>query len=87
MKLRAMADLSMCDNYISNLNIVKSKLKLKNPNKEDIIMSFVDKQLEARQKDKEMFTHRIKLGDAMLPILNDYEYGFMAIINSMTPEV
>lgn len=82
-KNKANADLMMCDVYIANLEIVKSKLKLKNPNEENILLAFLEKQLEARYKDKEIFSHRIKLSDEIMSILDNYEYGFLEIINAM----
>lgn len=87
-KNKANADTMMCDIYIGNLQIVKSKLKLKNQNEENILLTFIEKQLEARMKDKEIFAHRIKLADEMISILDNYEYGFLELVNTVseTPE-
>lgn len=70
------------DTYIANLEIVKSKLKIKNSGEENILMSFIDKQLELRYTDRKLFQHRIKLADEMFSILDNYTYGFLEIINS-----
>lgn len=82
-KNKANADTMMCDIYIGNLQIVKSKLKIKNQNEENIILTFIEKQLEVRLKDKEIFAHRIKLAEEMLVILDNYEYGFLELVNEV----
>jgi len=82
-KNKANADTMMCDIYIGNLQIVKSKLKIKNQNEENIILTFIEKQLEVRLKDKEIFAHRIKLAEEMLGILDNYEYGFLELVNEV----
>lgn len=76
----------MCDIYIGNLEIVKSKLKLKNPNKEDIVMSFIDKQLENRYQDKKIFAHRLELLTETQSILDDYQYGFLELMAEVSME-
>jgi curved DNA-binding protein CbpA len=80
-KSKVQADDMMCDIYIHNITIVKEKLRLKNPNKEDIVMSFIDKQLETRKQDKIMFARRIELAAEMLLILADYQYGFLELVS------
>jgi len=86
LKNRAHADLMMCEVYISNIETVKKKLKIKNPNSDNIIMSFIEKQLESRYKDKELFKHTIKLSDEMLLILDNYDYGFLELFNGSSSE-
>lgn len=76
----------MCDIYIGNLELVKSKLKLKNPNKEDIVMSFIDKQLENRYSDKKIFAHRLELLKETQAIIDDYQYGFLELVSEVPTE-
>ncbi len=84
---RAFADSLMNETFIGNLEVVKSKLKPKNPEKENIIMGFVDKQLENRYNDRATFQHRQKLSDEMLSVLDNYDYGFLEIMNPVEPSV
>lgn len=86
LKNRVIADDMMCDIFIGNISIIKEKLRLKNPNKEDIVMSFIDKQLETRKQDKVLFAHRLKLAEEMLLILSDYQYGFLELVAEMPTE-
>lgn len=86
LKSKAIADDIMCDTFIGNVNIVKEKLKLKNPNKEDVVMSFIDKQLENRRQDKVLFAQRLNLADEMLKILDDYQYGFLELVGTAPTE-
>lgn len=81
MKNRASADSLLNESYIGNLEIVKNKLKPKDPDNENIIMGFIDKQLETRYNDRTTFEHRKKLSDEMLLILDKYDYGFLEIMS------
>lgn len=76
----------MCDMYIANLELVKKKLKMKNPNKEDIVLSFLEKQLDARYNDKKVFAHRLELFKEVLIILEDYQYGFLELVAEQSTE-
>lgn len=80
LKSKAIADDMMCDIFIHNVTLVKEKLKLKNPNKEDVVMSFIDRQLETRRQDKILFAKRLELAEEMLKILGDYQYGFLELM-------
>jgi hypothetical protein len=66
--------------FIANLEIVREKIKIKNPNDDDIILGFVLKQLDTRAQDKKLFSHRSLLADEMLFILDRYNYGFLEIV-------
>ena len=79
-QLRTVTDASINDSQISNLEIVRDKIKFKNQGDEDIITGFVLKHLEIRYQDKIIFEHRIKLADEMLLILDKYDYGFLEIV-------
>lgn len=83
---RTMADDMMCDTYINNLELVKSKLKLKNPNKEDVVLSFLQKQLDLRYQDKKVFAHRLELLTETESILEDYQYGFLELVSEHPTE-
>jgi curved DNA-binding protein CbpA len=80
-KLRLDGEEQLNEKYISNIEIVKQKLKLKNPNEENVIMSFVDTQLESRYQDRKVIKHKIEIMNHMTPILEKYEYGFMELFN------
>jgi len=80
-KLQSMAtyDLNLCNHFIHNLEIAKQKLKVKDVHKDNVLTSFLETQLNIRQKEKLMFEFRIKLTDEMLNILENYTYGFLEI--------
>lgn len=80
-RTRTIADDLMCDTYINNLELVKSKLSLKNPNKENVILSFLQKQLDIRYQDKKIFAHRLELLTETESILEDYQYGFLELVS------
>ncbi len=86
-RLKALADSAMNEKYIKNLEIVKSKLKVKDSSKEDIILAFIEKQLETRYRDRSVFEYRVKLSEELMLILENYEYGFLEIMNLMTEPV
>jgi hypothetical protein len=73
----------MCDIFISNLELVKSKLKLKNPNKEDIVLSFLERHLDARYSDKRILAHRLELLNETQLIVDDYQYGFLELVSEV----
>ena len=79
-KAIAMADTDINEIQISNLEIVRDKIKIKNPNEDDIILGFVLKHLETRFQDRKIFAHRIVLADEMLLILDNYTYGYLEIV-------
>ena len=83
-KAVALKNLVENDKYISNLEVVKNKLKMKNPEKENIILSFIETQLETRMRDKILYEKRISISDLMLSILDDYQYGFIELINEVS---
>ena len=83
LKVSALADLAKNETYIKNLEVVKSKLKTKNPNDENIIMAFVEKQLETRNNDRKLFEHRIKLSEEMMLVMENHDYGFVELINEI----
>jgi curved DNA-binding protein CbpA len=86
-RLKALADSAMNEKYIKNLEIVKSKLKVKDSSKEDIILAFIEKQLETRYRDRSVFEYRVKLSEELMLILENYDYGFLEIMNLMAEPV
>ena len=83
MRNRANGDTLMNEMFISNLEIVKDKLKIKNNNKEDIILSFVEAHLQTRYSDRKLFEKRLEMVDIMLEILDNYNYGFLELLNDI----
>lgn len=81
MQMRIKANIALNEGYIKNLQIVKDKLKIKNPNEDDILMNFIDKQLESRYSDKKMFEHQLNITEYMIPILDNYNYGFLELFD------
>jgi curved DNA-binding protein CbpA len=84
LKEGAKIDIERNKTFIKNLETVKNKLKLKNPNDDNIIMSFLDQQLEFRYKDRNLYEKRIKLSDEMMLVLDKYSYGFLELVNDVT---
>lgn len=80
MKTRVSGDSTMNETFIGNLEVLKDKLRLKNQDDENILLSFVLQQLENRYKDKTKFTHVVELAEEMLIILDMYNYGFLEIV-------
>jgi hypothetical protein len=81
--LRVVADISMCEKYISKLETVNNKIKVKDTNEDNIIESFVSQQIEWRKKDLDVFKTRLEIITIMTEILNNYEYGFLELINQL----
>lgn len=81
-KSNTVRDSILNETYIGNLELIKSKLKTKNPDDENIILSFVEKQLETRFNDKKIFEHRIKLSDEMMLVLDKHQYGFIELFHN-----
>ena len=63
---------------LQKLNIVRDKLKFKK-NSEDILHSFVIKQIEMRLDELKNFKRKLIVCDTMLEILDDYTYGYLTI--------
>mgnify|MGYP000616098054 FL=1 len=63
---------------LQKLNTVKDKLKFKKDS-EDILRSFVDKQIEMRIDDLKNFKRKLVVCNTMLEILDDYTYGYLTI--------
>jgi len=71
--------------YISKLNLVKSKIRVKDELEiEDIFSSFLTNALDARQNDLNTFDRRIEVAKEMLKIIDRYHYGFFELQNVIT---
>lgn len=81
--LRVVTDINTCEKYISKLETVNNKIKVKDTNEDNIIESFVNQQIEWRKKDLDVFKTRLEIITIMLEILNNYEYGFLELINQL----
>ena len=73
-----------CEQFIKNLEVAKEKLILKDPSQENILLGFLQKQLDARLNDMKIFQHRKELCSYMLKILDNYQYGFLEIPSNLT---
>ena len=80
-KQKIHSDSEVCNAYITNLEIAKSKIMKKNGNLDgdNIFVSFIDKQLEIRNTESYKFSHKTEILDAMLKILEEYHYGFLEL--------
>lgn len=67
-------DINACSDYIVRLSKVKKKIKKKN-NGDNILAGIVEKQIESRNRELEMFMRRIHVCDQMIEVLEDYQYG------------
>lgn len=81
--VRIHADIAMCEKYIKTLETVNSKIKVKNQSEDNIIESFVHQQIEWRQKDLDIFKTRLEITNIMMDVLNNYEYGFLELMNQL----
>lgn len=79
--LLVLSEKSRCEQYIKHLELTKDKLKLKDTSSDDVISSFINDQLSNRIKDFEIFEYRLSVLDMMTDILNNYQYGFIELIN------
>ena len=80
--IKILADIAMCEQYIQKLDVVNRKIKTKNDD-DNILASFVSQQIEWRNKDLEIFKKRLDIVNIMLDILNNYEYGFLELMNEV----
>jgi hypothetical protein len=81
--IRVHADITQCEKYLKKLDIVSSKVKVKDTNKDNIIDSFVQQQIEWRNRDLDIFKKRLEICNIMTDIIKNYEYGFLELINEV----
>lgn len=73
-------DQETCIRYIKNLEIVREKIKLKKEDEENVILNFVNNQIETRNNELKTFKKRAEVTDLMLHILENYHYGFLELM-------
>ena len=69
-------NISICNKFKENLNKVIARLNVNN-NKKNLLLEFVQKQLEQRDREHKDFTQRILVCDLEIEILKDYSYGLI----------
>ncbi len=80
--VRIYADIDSCEKYIKKLEIINNKTKVKN-NEDNIFESLINQQIEWRQKELVTMKTRLEITNIMSDILNNYEYGFLELINEI----
>lgn len=70
------------ETYIKKLETVKNKLKIKN-NEDNILESFIHQQIEWKLKELDIIQKRLSIITLMIDIINNYEYGFLELINEL----
>lgn len=79
-KNEVMNNITMCNSHLDKLNKVISRLSIKT-NDENLLLSFLQKQVEIRKQENVEFARRIEICDLILEILKDYEYGLISLTN------
>ena len=69
-------NISICNKFKENLNKVIARLNVNN-DKKNLLLEFVQKQLEQRDREHADFTQRILVCDLEIEILKDYSYGLI----------
>lgn len=72
-------DIETCNKFIISLEVMRDKIKIIDEYQENILLSFIKSQLEARLSDLKIFERRTKLADCMYRILENYHYGFFEL--------
>ena len=83
MRQTAINDQLLCQVYINNLQVISDKLKNKNDS-ENLLHTFISKQIEMRQNEFITFSNRIQICNIMLQILDLYHYGFLELPGGLT---
>ena len=74
-KNETLANIALCEKYLKNLNTSKRKIKKKSEQGENLLLTFIQSQIDIKLKDQVMFSNRLKMCEMMHNILNDYQYG------------
>lgn len=69
-------NICICNKFKENLNKVIARLNV-NTNKKNLLLEFVQTQLEQRDREHKDFTRRILVCDLEIEILKDYSYGLI----------
>jgi curved DNA-binding protein CbpA len=72
-------DIGVTERYITNLEKVSKKLRMKTEG-ENILNSFIVNQIKQKKQELETFQHRVRVCNLMLEILKDYEYNLLNLI-------
>jgi len=75
-----------CLKFIENLSVAMKKLIHKKPEKENLLLGFLETQLTTRNIELKSFQHRKETLEYMLKLLEDYQYGFIELAAAL-PEV
>ena len=76
-------NIDTCNNFITHLNKIIARLKIKTDN-ENLLLGFVNSQIDMRKNEFANFTRRIQICDAQFEILKDYEYGLIELPGAPT---
>lgn len=76
-------DQETCLKYIKNLEVARDKVKLKKDDEENVILNFINNQLETRNNELKTFKKREEVTDLMLHILENYHYGFLELAQEL----
>jgi DnaJ-class molecular chaperone len=79
MSLLIVLDQTTCKRFIKNLEGTRNKLKIKNPNEENLILSLIEDQLIGRLADLKVFEERLQVTEIMTNMLTNYEFGFIEL--------
>jgi len=71
-------NINVCNIHLTNLEKVIHRLKIKTDN-ENLLLRFVEKQIEQRKQEHSSFIRRIEICDIVFDILNDYAYGLQEL--------
>jgi len=72
-----------CEKSLQKLNVVRNKLRKKNKDSDDMLTYFLDRKIEIRKQELSEYPDRIQACNVMLEILEDYEYGYMELPQSI----
>ena len=73
-------NINICNSYIEKLNKIINKIKKKNDSGDNILKMFAESQLKMRQNELQNFMRQIQVLDITIEILEDYQYGEVAIL-------
>jgi hypothetical protein len=72
-------NIAICETHILKINKVINRLKIKTDD-ENLILKFLEKQLENRLQENLEFKRKIDVCEVVLSILKDYEYGLASLM-------
>lgn len=72
-------DQETCRRYIAALETARDKIKVKDEFQENILLLFVQSQLESRYNEQTVFKRREAMANVMLQLMENYHYGFFEL--------